>query len=498
MIALRTANKLNIDVTRLAWPALLLAGLGVRLPGLYAALWYDEAFSAWLAQLPLINLIEATITDVHPPGYYLLLWAINQIAGHSEPVLRLPSLLAGLGLIYVVFRLAQALELPERTAWLAAIITAASPFQVYYSQEARSYALLTLCVALAALWLAEHKFSRAVLASVAALYLHNIGIIFVVSLWGLAVMRMAEHGHAEWNWKPWLLSLAGLPGLVITSYQAGNVAGGYWVPPITSPGRLLAVLDDLLWFTPNNPFVIATGLITAISLLAMLLELRRRRPAVLNLAWMVLVPLLLFTLASLLAQPVLISRIMAPAAPFFIIWLAATVGAPTLLWAWSALAVPTAALILTGPLWGAGGREPLDRDMISLYGQYQPGDAIYHANVGSYVVWDYYRPDIPQFVWPQHTSLSQTLTDPTRTAMGMHEINFEYIKCVNLPQEGGQIERWWLIYFHNPVTDPAEIEYVDYLTTSFPARPVKQLRSDATVEAWLVQIDPECSHDRIP
>jgi len=495
MIALRSA-RLEIDVSRLAWPALLLAGLGVRLFGLSAALWYDEAFSAWLAGLPMINLIEATLADVHPPGYYLLLWAINQIAGNSEPVLRLPSLLAGLGLIYVVYRLAKALELPERTAWLAAIITAASPFQVYYSQDARSYALLTLCVALAGLWLAEHKFSRAVLASVVALYLHNIAIIFVISLWGLAALRTienADRGRQKWKWQPWLLTLLAVPAGFISFYQAGNVAGGYWVPPITSPGRLLAVLDDLLWFTPNNPFVIATGLITAISLLAMLLELRRRRPAVLNLAWMVLVPILLFTLASLLVQPVLISRIMAPAGPFFIIWLAATVGAPTRLPAWSALAVPTAALILTGPLWGAGGREPLDRDMISLYGQYQPGDAIYHANVGSYVVWDYYRPDIPQFVWPQNTSLSQTLTDPTRTAMGMNEINFEYIKCVNLPQEGGQIDRWWLIYFHNPVTDPAEIEYVDYLTTSFPARPVKRLRSDATVEAWLVRIDPECS-----
>ena len=70
------------------------AGFILRLAGLRGMLWYDEAFSAWLAALPLNRLLEATLNDVHPPFYYVLLWGINRIWGNAEIVLRLPSVAA--------------------------------------------------------------------------------------------------------------------------------------------------------------------------------------------------------------------------------------------------------------------------------------------------------------------------------------------------------------------------------------------------------------------
>jgi hypothetical protein len=153
------------------------------------------------------------------------------------------------------------------------------------------------------------------------------------------------------------------------------------------------------------------------------------------------------------------------------------------------LAGPTALLILAGPILGEMGRPAGDYRLLNFYGEYQPGDGLYHANVGSYVVWRYYRPEMPQYLWPQETTVEQTLSAVTRRAMGMKEADFEAIRCAP-----GQPKRWWLIYFHNPTTRPEEIAYVTRLVGHNPARKIALLRSDATVEAWLYLLEPKCQN----
>jgi len=462
-------------------------GLALRLLNLAAALWYDEAFSAWLAQLPLQKLFEAAWGDVHPPGYYLLLWGLNIVLGHSEAVLRLPSVLAGLALIYVVYRLAHALEFDKNAIILATSVAAFSPFQIYYSQEARTYEILTLAVSLAALGLLHRRWGLAIAGSLAALYLHNMAGLFVAAAW---LGAMAYHGE----WKPFILpglaaAAGALPAGFFLSYQVGAVGSGYWVPPITSPGRWLATLDDLLWFLPNNPFVIASGLITAFTLILIFKSLLANLRAgsvdapVKFLAAAVLGPLLLVTLASLLWQPVLISRVMAPIAPFYYLWLAwAVTRSRPRLTLWLATAAPTAALILAAMAAGPIGRQPVNMDMLTTMRQ---ADAVYHANLGTYIVWKYYLPDTPQFVWPQDNSLAESLTPATKRAMGVEAVDFEAVSCA-------PYRHWVLIFFNNPTTSQSEMDYMAHLERDYPAQRVKMLRSDPTSEAWLVKIEPDC------
>ena len=478
-----------------AYAPLLLAvtALGLRLWRLDAALWYDEAFSAWLAQLPLDRLTAATLGDVHPPGYYLLLWAVYRVLGGSEAMLRLPSVLAGLGLIYLVSRIGRRLDLPRVAVWLAAGITAFSPFQIYYSQEARNYALLSLAVAAAALGLIERRWWLAVIGSAAALYLHNIAPLFLAGVWLAGIIPLSRNGLGpalKSSLPPALAtSIIYLPGLSWLVHQVRSVGSGYWIPSPSSPGSILAAFDDLLFFTPQNPFVIAAALVTSAGLIMIVTELSRRvthravTPSYLFLLLAVTLPAALIVLVSLLWQPVLVSRVMAPIAPFYYLLLAWSVTATRRrLIAWLALTVPTAAVILITSMTGLIGRQAVDPELYGFYGHYRPGDGLYHANVGSYVIWHYYRPDVPQYLWPQETTLSQTLTAETKAAMGMQEANFEEIR--------GKAGRWWLIYFHNPTTNPAEIDYVDHLVNDYPSIKVKQLRSDQVVDAWLVLIEP--------
>lgn len=456
-----------------------------------SALWYDEAFSAWLAGLPRLDmLIDATSGDAHPPAYYVLLWLWKFPFGTSELSLRLPSLLAGMAVIIVTILLARAMGWPKKAALLAAGLVALAPQQIYYSSEARNYELVTLGLAVAALGLIQRRYRLAVVGSLLALYLHHVAGLFVGAVWLAGLRRERRYWLAGA-----VTGLLWLPNGWFLLHQSGNISGGYWMPAVTSPGRLLSVLDDLYWFQPGTPLGFATALVT-MALLALLLA-DRPRPET-RFLWIALgAPLLGLTVISLVWQPLLVARSMAPAAPFLAMLAAytitrsrrrvvgfAAVGGP-------ALAV-SLALLLTGHI----GRAPVDGALVAELSQY---DAIYHANVGSYVVWQYYLPDTPQFVWPQNTSLGQTLSHETRLAMGMKEADFDFIKCVRLVSWSGEqhaVRRWAFIYFNHPSTLPGEMEFTARLLQNTPHRNIRQLRSDALTESWLVELTPECDNGK--
>jgi Dolichyl-phosphate-mannose-protein mannosyltransferase len=134
--------------TRL-WPVvallvLLAAALRFHLLG-DKPLWADEAF--------LVNGANRSLTEIL--SYFLigdLLSVLSTrvmiaIAGASEAILRIPSALAGtvaVGALYFALHR----ELGRKTAFIAAALLAVSFPHIYYSQEARSFAALTVWSAL--------------------------------------------------------------------------------------------------------------------------------------------------------------------------------------------------------------------------------------------------------------------------------------------------------------------------------------------------------------
>jgi uncharacterized membrane protein len=454
-------------------------GLAIRLWRLDAALWYDEAVSAWLAMLPPERLLSATLGDVHPPGYYALLWAIGRLFGYAELVLRLPSVIAGVGLIYLVARLGFAFQMPRKAVGLAVAITALTPFQIYYAQEVRSYALLMVAVTVAALGLVERRWWLFVIGSLAAFYLHNIAVVFVISLCMVAWFNLSAH-----EMKPFFIAVAVilsgfLPGVIFLWLQAQAVGYEYWIP-LTLAGRVLTVFDDLLFFSPGSPFTIASGLVTSLTLIVLLADLgKMKEEPALSLLAMVVIPFGLVVLGSVFWQPILISRVMAPVTPFLYLLIGwVMTRSRRRLIAWSMLAFPTMALILSLSMFGVIGRQARDKAQFDLYGDYRPGDALYHANVVSYVRWHYYRPDILQYLWPQEDGLAQGLSSQTKNAMGMQQVDFEKIVC----QPDGP-RRWWLIYARNPLSGDDEINYVNALLERYPSY---------QFDTGLYRLEPEC------
>jgi uncharacterized membrane protein len=121
--------------------AIVLLAFGLRLYRLGASsLWYDETVSVYLAEQSLPALIAHTAGDIHPPGYYILLHAWIRLAGHSDFAVAFPSLIFGVVLVALAYRLAARFFRPE-AGLLAAFLVTVSPYNLWYSQEVRMYTL---------------------------------------------------------------------------------------------------------------------------------------------------------------------------------------------------------------------------------------------------------------------------------------------------------------------------------------------------------------------
>ncbi|MBU4448475.1 MAG: glycosyltransferase family 39 protein, partial [Proteobacteria bacterium] len=120
-------------------------------------LWTDEAWVALAAMQPTAK--EALAAGQSTPPFYLLtVWAMVQLWGHSEMVLRSLSWLFGVGTLCLIWRFSRVLvEIPAALMALAAV--AFSPIMVYYSKELKQYSGDAF-FAVGVLWLTERLQAR--------------------------------------------------------------------------------------------------------------------------------------------------------------------------------------------------------------------------------------------------------------------------------------------------------------------------------------------------
>ena len=141
---------------------ILLLALAMRLVVINQSLWLDESIGAYAVKnFTYQGIFEHFLTfDNHPPLYYLILKFWTDIFGYSEISIRFPSIIFGVGTVYitylVVIRLAsyglcvaglkkknnaQLVTCNMLTALTVLLLLATSPLHIYYSQEARMYAM---------------------------------------------------------------------------------------------------------------------------------------------------------------------------------------------------------------------------------------------------------------------------------------------------------------------------------------------------------------------
>lgn len=123
---------------------ILISGL-IKLIGINQSLWLDEAISAGVAKdYSLLNIpIQFSVSDFHPPIYYMFLKLWTSVFGFSAIALRLPSIIFSLITIYLVYLIVKRIS-NKKTALWTAIFTGFNPLLIYYSQEVRMYSLITM------------------------------------------------------------------------------------------------------------------------------------------------------------------------------------------------------------------------------------------------------------------------------------------------------------------------------------------------------------------
>jgi uncharacterized membrane protein len=126
------------------WPYALVfvVALALRLAGISLQnLWYDEHWTLRVALVPLRDLLDVLIADEgsKPPLYFVLMHYWVKISS-SELWLRAPSAFFGAVDCVAAAAIGRQIFGRARGAWLGWLLVFA-PFHIYYSQEARPYAM---------------------------------------------------------------------------------------------------------------------------------------------------------------------------------------------------------------------------------------------------------------------------------------------------------------------------------------------------------------------
>lgn len=224
-----TGDHANQTMVRLLLPAIVLVGAGLRLYRLDAqCLWHDElATFAKSAAMGSEGIAGLARVDHVAPLHYMITWAVTQIGGDSAFWLRLPSVLAGILTMPAFYLLGVRLFRWQRVGLMAAAVVAVSPFAIWYSQEARMYALLllfsVLYVGLA--WpivdrnLRNWEWLALTVVTVFGLYSHHYMGLLAVAFGAFLMFRPGLRQSRVWLWMgaQVLALLAFVPWLILTA-----------------------------------------------------------------------------------------------------------------------------------------------------------------------------------------------------------------------------------------------------------------------------------------
>ena len=175
-----------------------------------------------------------------PPLYYLLSWVWAEISGLGAVGLRSLSALAGVATVPVAYWIGAQLRGP-RTGFVTAALVASNPMLIWYSQEARAYALLVLFSSLSLLFCiralrrsGERDLLWWAVSSALALSTHYFAL-FPVALEALLVARARGREAARA-----LLGVAATCALLapLALVQMSHIDNTDWIGALSLPYRL--------------------------------------------------------------------------------------------------------------------------------------------------------------------------------------------------------------------------------------------------------------------
>ncbi len=310
--------SLGIRITLLV---IILLGLVLRIYKLgYRDLWFDEVYSAYLAQYP-----QFISGDTQAPLHSFLLAGLVRLTGLSEFWLRFPAFIFGCLSIIAIYLLGKLLFERKVALWAALLLTI-SPLHIWYSQEARAYTQSIFLVILAIYFFVRCIREDRLILWIALLFTQAAGIytnyLFPLVLIPQGIIVLFKHNRR--HIKNWFLTWCGvilffLPWLNVFIRRLQFVAEEFWIPRPTPFSFYITFSNFNLGYTATPTiYFISSILFLAILIIGICRGLKKYRESTTIIILFVFLPIISAFLVSQLVS-IYISRQMALFLPGYLL-----------------------------------------------------------------------------------------------------------------------------------------------------------------------------------
>jgi uncharacterized membrane protein len=429
-------------------------------------LWYDETFTVLIARLDIESLLAATIGDVHPPVYYMIINSLFQIfPGVDETlVLRGFSLFCSMVAMFQLWAISGELKLSEQTRLVGLAIMAVAPVEIYYAQEGRMYAFLQVLILAQLMAVLRRRWLELTGYTILSLYTHNYAMFYSACVYTVAIMRDLLKTREVYRahidpifelgpvWSGLAAAVSFVPWIVGVLFgQMGMVAKGYWIQPLTL-GTALYSLLQITWTAvmPGWLIFIAVPALALLVMFAIENGIKQRRFTLLVMAFG---PMALAVAMSLIWEPVLLFRGLFGMIPALIL-LIAEASQQKRAWFWVAFSAPVLLIISGWMLYENNLGYIKGRHSNAVLDGPPAGAVLVHLNDSTLLPYTLYRPDVKNYYIEKHCPADHgQLSTETRAALGLETMAIE-----DLP------ERYYLAALVGPLSTPCEEETYNQLT----------------------------------
>ncbi|GIV64754.1 MAG: hypothetical protein KatS3mg046_014 [Bellilinea sp.] len=293
----------------------ILIGIFLRLNGISKnSIWYDESLTIFLTREPLIKMVSLLTNELNPPLWEILEWFVVRILPASETTYRLISFLCSFGTLIVSHKILKELQVDRTRQFFALMILAISPYQIWMSQDARVYALMSFLYLLGFWFIIKKNWLGLFACCGLLIYSNSAAIFYFATLLIVGLILNPQNWITLFRigfgamllFSPWLAGS-------FLGHLSGSYFSGYNIPPVNSQ-RLIEQINYIFMIgLTSNPlireilrllnFLVILILLSSSVLYQILVkQSKQTQPVNRSLLFLATLPLILITLTAWVYQ----------------------------------------------------------------------------------------------------------------------------------------------------------------------------------------------------
>ena len=360
---------------------------------------YCTAFFASRSRL-FYSLIEIMARDMQPPVFYFMERFMGFVFGFNEISMRFLPFVFGTANMFIVYRFARAL-FSEKIALLTVFLFAFNPYQIYYSQEARSYSLFLMTSLLILYYfMMSLKYNKIITKplifwSVAGTYVHSHTVLILIVLNFIIFFVYKEAIRRDlWIKAQLIIGLCIVP--LLPFFVKSALGDQYSHNTLMFIAPLITLKNYIFGFTVDFNALTVMGLLLAGFLIFLgLFTTREKYKKNVNILFIVSgLYMIMPWLISLMGKPIYSERTFILVSALVLVLLA--VGASYFSGKGLSVFVVVMVVIYGISIYNLNCTEkfrktPYKKEFLKIEKQFKTGDAVVHSNNASYASFEFYN-----------------------------------------------------------------------------------------------------------